>query len=170
MSEEIVRQLLVTPEEAKAEIQSRIDALKEISMDQASMLRWYDETEKTLEYVFVSGGGSYLYRNSGFSISENYSTGRRVVEDFNLPRANGILRRLITLIEQYHRTEHPEPGAAGKEVKPGSNNRVFIVHGHDEAAREKVERLLEKVGLEPIVINKKANEGKTAVTPDNSSI
>lgn len=161
MSEDFVRELLVSPEEAKADIQSCIDALEKSSMDEDALLRWYDDTEKTLEHIFVSGGSNYLFANGGFNLSTNYYTGKRVLHDVNIPRANGILRRLISLVDQHHgasQLDHPIKNS----VRPSKENkRVFIVHGHDEAAREKVERLLERFGLEPVVINKKANEGKT---------
>ena len=42
-------------------------------------------------------------------------------------------------------------------------NRVFVVHGHDEALKEKVARLLEKQGLEAIILSEQANKGKTII-------
>ena len=41
-----------------------------------------------------------------------------------------------------------------------SNNKVFIVHGHDSLKTE-VELFLMKLGLEPIILHKQANMGKT---------
>lgn len=43
------------------------------------------------------------------------------------------------------------------------NNKVFVVHGHDEALKEKVARLLEKQGLEAIILSERANKGKTII-------
>lgn len=43
------------------------------------------------------------------------------------------------------------------------NNKVFVVHGHDEALKEKVARLLEKQGLEAIILSEQANKGKTII-------
>jgi predicted nucleotide-binding protein len=42
-------------------------------------------------------------------------------------------------------------------------NRVFIVHGHDDGARETVARLLERLQLEAIVLHEKASGGKTVI-------
>lgn len=160
MSEEFVKSLLVTPEEAKADIQACIDALKNCNVEEGALIRWYDKTEKTLDHIFVSGGRNYLFVNSGFDISYIYGDSRRL-KDVNIPRANGILRRLITLIDQVH-VENQVSLENGKGEGPALiSRRVFVVHGHDEAAREKVERLLERFGLEPVVINKKPNEGRT---------
>lgn len=47
--------------------------------------------------------------------------------------------------------------------KTVDRSNVFIVHGHDEVARLKLEKFLEKVGLNPIVLSRQADEGKTII-------
>jgi predicted nucleotide-binding protein len=42
-------------------------------------------------------------------------------------------------------------------------NRAFVVHGHDDAARETVARFLEKLGVEAIVLHEQATQGRTLV-------
>ncbi len=42
-------------------------------------------------------------------------------------------------------------------------SNVFIVHGHDEAARLNLEEFLGKVGLNPIVLSRQADEGRTII-------
>jgi predicted nucleotide-binding protein len=41
--------------------------------------------------------------------------------------------------------------------------KVFVVHGHDEAAREAVARFLEKLQFDPIVLHEQANQGRTII-------
>jgi predicted nucleotide-binding protein len=43
------------------------------------------------------------------------------------------------------------------------SNRVFIVHGHDGEAREAVARFLSQVGLDPVILHEKPNEGRTLI-------
>lgn len=52
--------------------------------------------------------------------------------------------------------------AAPPDVKALSK-KVFVVHGHDEAAKEKVARFLTKVGFDPIVLHEQANAGQTII-------
>lgn len=40
---------------------------------------------------------------------------------------------------------------------------MFIVHGHDDGARESVARFLEKIGFEPIILHEQANQGRTVI-------
>lgn len=43
------------------------------------------------------------------------------------------------------------------------NNKVFIVHGHDELLKVKAARFIEKLGLEAIILHEQANQGKTII-------
>lgn len=40
---------------------------------------------------------------------------------------------------------------------------IFIVHGHDEAAREILARFIGKLQLNPLVLHEKPNEGRTII-------
>lgn len=49
---------------------------------------------------------------------------------------------------------------------PASNNQnrdVFIVHGHDEAAKHEVARFIDKLGLRPIILHEQASGGSKTV-------
>ncbi|MCA0978635.1 nucleotide-binding protein [Qipengyuania flava] len=52
--------------------------------------------------------------------------------------------------------------AAKVPVDPAST-RVFVVHGHDEHAREQLERILMILGLEPFVLQNTAGDGLTII-------
>ena len=42
-------------------------------------------------------------------------------------------------------------------------SKVFIVHGHDNAAKESVARFVEKIGLEAIILHEQASSGNTII-------
>ena len=44
-----------------------------------------------------------------------------------------------------------------------TNNKVFIVHGHDETAKTALEIFLADLGLEPIVLHRQPDEGQTII-------
>jgi len=48
-------------------------------------------------------------------------------------------------------------------LKPPLSSKVFIVHGHDDGARETVARFLERIGLEAIILHEQANQGRTVI-------
>lgn len=44
-----------------------------------------------------------------------------------------------------------------------SKSKVFVVHGHDEALKQEVARIVEKQGLEAVILSEQANGGKTII-------
>jgi predicted nucleotide-binding protein len=48
-------------------------------------------------------------------------------------------------------------------AEPSVGRKVFVVHGHDEGARETVARFLEKIGFEPIILHEQPNRGLTVI-------
>lgn len=57
--------------------------------------------------------------------------------------------------------EAKAPSNSLTRFEPSDLNRVFIVHGHDEAPRETVARFITSVGLEPVILHEQANRGMT---------
>lgn len=98
------------------------------------------------------------------------STGQQI--DYHTP----IQRRVqnsIALLEQAQKSLNEDLAdlSASEEVQVTSSpedrvvhsGRVFVVHGHDEGARESVARFLEKLGLQPIILHEQANRGGTVI-------
>lgn len=44
-----------------------------------------------------------------------------------------------------------------------ATNNVFIIHGHDEGAKEAVARFIKKIGLNPIILHEKPSKGRTLI-------
>lgn len=59
------------------------------------------------------------------------------------------------------RAEESAPGAANPAKSWA--RKVFIVHGHDDAARETVARFLERLNFEAIILHEQANKGRTVI-------
>ncbi|MEX0633690.1 nucleotide-binding protein [Serratia ureilytica] len=54
-------------------------------------------------------------------------------------------------------------GSTDVMLKAQFSRKVFIVHGHDDGARETVARFLERIGLEAIILHEQANQGRTII-------
>ena len=70
-----------------------------------------------------------------------------------------VQRRLKFLSEVMQTKSHPPP----TRTIATDTRRVFLVHGHDEAAREKVARFLEKLEFEVIILHEQPNMGRTII-------
>jgi len=71
-----------------------------------------------------------------------------------------------TLSDEIAEQEHL--GAAVGSVMPAhekgsASRKVFIVHGHDEGAREAVARFLERIEFEAIILIEQPNQGRTVI-------
>jgi predicted nucleotide-binding protein len=44
-----------------------------------------------------------------------------------------------------------------------NSRKIFVVHGHDNEAKESVARFLEKLGLEPIILHEQPSSGRTII-------
>jgi predicted nucleotide-binding protein len=53
--------------------------------------------------------------------------------------------------------------AASVATAPRPTHKVFVVHGRDNEAKEKVARFLERLKLEPIILHEQPNEGRTVI-------
>lgn len=53
--------------------------------------------------------------------------------------------------------------ATSNPKAPMDKSKVFIVHGHDNAAKEAVARFIEKIGLEAIILHEQASSGNTII-------
>lgn len=53
----------------------------------------------------------------------------------------------------------PKELKESKEYEVSYNDKVFIVHGHDNAMKESVARVINMLGLDPIILHERANKG-----------
>src|SRR5918995_3668108 len=56
-----------------------------------------------------------------------------------------------------------ERGDGSEDIVILRSDRVFVVHGHDEAMRESVARALSNLGLEPVILHEQPDHGRTIV-------
>ena len=54
-------------------------------------------------------------------------------------------------------------GAAFAATSYRDHSKIFVVHGHDEGAREGVARFIEKIGLTAIILREQPNRGRTLI-------
>jgi predicted nucleotide-binding protein len=75
-------------------------------------------------------------------------------------RSAALLEGAIQSLKE--RLEEAAPGEVLAKPKT-FGRRVFVVHGHDDGAREGVARFLDKIGFTPIILHEQANQGRTII-------
>jgi predicted nucleotide-binding protein len=78
-------------------------------------------------------------------------------------RSIALLTQAITALEE-RRGEVSASSPSQTISEPQVFDRkVFVVHGHDEGAREAIARFLERIGFEAIILHEQANQGRTVI-------
>ena len=169
-------ELRVTREEASQKIGERIAlgeellARKMLNVEQldaaeSEYRRWNSYNGELLKRLFTTD-----------KFAEEYSWwGAVAISMYGKSPAEKLEDHKKEVSEKLHRLESVRdrleliPLVSG--VRPTSNaavprtrtNRVFVVHGHDEAARESIARFLERLGIEAVILHEQATGGRTIV-------
>jgi predicted nucleotide-binding protein len=79
-------------------------------------------------------------------------------------RSITILQQAIAALEYAIADASQTTAPESTRAKPKPDlSKVFVVHGHDEGAREAVARFLERLGIKPIILHEQANQGLTVI-------
>jgi predicted nucleotide-binding protein len=166
--------LIVPRKEAAAKIQAQINKgiqIRDISIrSQEDLSRaWAEETKwskynsELLTRLFDNPSVAQEYDYQSISFGEDHlperikSFQRYVIERIN--RLESIQERLDLIPEVGVKPAH----VTSPKISASSSRAIFIVHGHDEAARETLARFIEKLELNPIILHEKPNAGRTLI-------
>lgn len=130
------------------------------SMIGSAKLEWPDNDIEVLglQYLLIQKFGNEENFAWNFSYMY-YSSGRKIIDHIHT-----LVRNLIIPFIRDYKQYINSSVQPNFEVKMQlSNNKVFIVHGHDENTLNKVARLIEQLGLEAIILHEQANRGKTII-------
>lgn len=109
--------------------------------------------------LFFSPG----YFSSDYPLRQDYVKGT----EKNIQQSILMLREAQrTLREDLADHEHaaiPETSVAIDNFQQALSRKVFVVHGHDEAAMHGLARFLEKLGLEAIILKEQPDQGRTII-------
>lgn len=105
----------------------------------------------TLQASTVTSNRAYYSQQAAHRISRSILL---------LEEAKRVLKE--DLADLQHESSSVLPEVIKLEPKTLSR-RVFVVHGHDEGARETVARFLMQLGFDPIILHEQANQGRTVM-------
>lgn len=73
------------------------------------------------------------------------------------------LENMVGVLEAYLLSGYDNQNKSAMNNDAGSFEKVFIVHGHNEAVNQEVARTIEKMGLEAIILREQPNSGQTII-------
>jgi hypothetical protein len=79
-------------------------------------------------------------------------------------RATALLQGEIDALRESLEFDTPEPEADASGIVPtAASDDVFIVHGRDDPAKTEVARLIERAGLNAVILHEQPNSGRTII-------
>jgi predicted nucleotide-binding protein len=190
---EDVRKLTVLDMQRRIErLRARIQDLKEFDPDAVTvdgfrkevpeLTALSDSIQRTLENLFGENTAAFHRFSAASRVRLKPSWGdepwlepntlqhdRQVMRE-NIARSVALLERAIKTLEQdIVEAEEISEGSlegqliANKKHSELSTRKVFVVHGHDDAALQAVARFLEKLKLEATVLREQPDQGRTII-------
>lgn len=149
----------------QALLSREIHIWEELKIARTDYFKWSNYNAELLRRLFANNILADEYEAFyGASISPNPTLREDTIDLHDdikdkIHRLESIAERLELIPEPSSTpTVSDLPLAADQSV-----SRVFVVHGHDEAARESTARFLEKLGTQPIILHEQPNEGRTII-------
>jgi predicted nucleotide-binding protein len=128
---------------------------------------------RTLERIFGEDTADFRRFKSAAQLAYNamaWSETYPAISDFRQSIASHIARS-IALLEEAVKTlqddlaDSEEVNAPNLfETKSAVSRKVFVVHGHDNEAKNEVARFLSKIGLDEIILHERPNKGRHLLT------
>jgi predicted nucleotide-binding protein len=170
--------LAVSREEARQRVTARIakgEELKsrpirdrqELNEAEAEYLNWTEYNGEMLRRIYTSPQLADEYdRSPAIAFIGSVQRFDEEIRDLH-ESIDRKCRRLASIEERIELVPlAPNVGddrPPAKAIAGVANDKVFVVHGHDEAVREAVARFIHKLGLVPVILHEQVNQGLTIV-------
>lgn len=107
-------------------------------------------------------------RDARVAVANIFGSDSPHVSEFERPsyallQAEPMLRSMIKEIQEYWEDQTDQVIDIQENQVLQDTRKVFLVHGHDEGAKDGAARFLEKLGLETIVLAEMPSEGNTII-------
>lgn len=151
------------------QMQNLIDAAeamlgKDITNDYAEFKAWEIRAKRLLNRLFGPDGiemSSFL-DVSFYSPLWDFDASDAERHKAAVQSCHEGLRQAKAILQTFLDELADDEPAHGK-TQPANYTRVFIVHGHDGELKQAVARVVEKQGIEAVILTEQANQGKTII-------
>ena len=170
-SQDFPTELIKDKEEFRNDLQKRVSIGEEIFENPIDISdrfsEWNDYNNEYLKQAYNKPINEYRseYDDAGytpFGSMSKYSYGTLEERKDALRYKINALKKLLNKVDLMKSQVVKETGTL-PPVESNKSNEIFIVHGHDELAKTKVARFIEKLGLRPIILHEQASAGKTII-------
>jgi predicted nucleotide-binding protein len=138
---------------------SDLDSLRYCGPDKPEWLAWKTRSYNLVRQLTEPTSPSSRLATEAMAIH----TEGNYPEQFERAKSTFLIALRMTLdasvIDTFGELASPKSTAGA----PSLSNKVFIVHGHDEALKTSVESFIHHIGLEPVVLHRQPDKGRTII-------
>lgn len=135
-----------------------------VSNSDPEFIKWQKKAERFLKSHYHEGDEYKDFINISFGLS--FCT-LDTPDSFWVEACADGLRKTKAIFEVYleelQNSDDKEMTKVSDKKISNNNNKVFVVHGHDGELRQSIARMLERQGIEPIILAEQANLGATII-------
>ncbi|HEY5536237.1 MAG TPA: nucleotide-binding protein [Ignavibacteria bacterium] len=114
-----------------------------------------EQSNSNIRFKTIDGGIILWYPTTGTISIQGNEIAKKRLEDL----IDKIDFASLSLTE----TKDFEEAVAEQVAKVGRDTKIFLIHGHDTVAREQLELIIHKLGLDPYVLANTSGEGLTII-------
>ena len=164
-----------TPAEADSDIGKLRRRITEIRQLQTDGVRWNDGKKEAVERHVQSTVRDVFGPDSPeFQEFEHFEINKgswnigwsdtQYQQQFlaGIPYSVALVEGLVARLKERNRG-HVGEVAPSRVSSSGFSRRVFVVHGHDDGAKDATARFLNQLGLDPVILHEQPNEGRTVI-------
>ena len=162
----------VTPQKALSRFEKlleQVPQLKQGDSETLALQTWRQNIEILLSQ-FYGAPSVQLEKFQAIRYSLSFFSSATPESDFTEARLDGISKaeayirsRLEEIREDLSDVEITQSVFVQSTTMEKDRRKVFVVHGHDDGAKETVARYLSKLGLDPIILHEQPNKGRTII-------
>ncbi len=146
-------ELLQNGEKLKAQA-GNLFGTKKSSLDDSEYVSWLRQTIHSIKKLGKSGEALIRDIESNPDIQFSY--------EHNIERILGNLKAASKFALEISKKRHKKTNK--KSIRAcNSNEKVFIIHGHDNAYKQAVARCVEHLGLTPVIFHEQTNKSRTLI-------
>lgn len=161
---EELRERLTLGEELLKTVIQTMDDFEALKSEFSS---WHDYNLELLKQSFSDPFNEYrkdyndIGQWSGIMLGGSKSNSEKVNDFIKL--FNAKIDNLKKLFQKTDLLKSSETEQSNQQEMEFDKSQVFIVHGHDDLAKEETARFIEKLGFSPIILHEQASSGLTII-------
>lgn len=135
-----------------------------VTSSDPEFIKWQKKVERFLKSYYREGSECTDFANTSFSL-HLWTPG--TPDSAWIDACADGLRETKAIFEVYleemQNDDKLDDSADIDKKSEYSNNKIFVVHGHDGELKHAIARTLEKQGIEPIILSEQVNMGTTII-------